>query len=73
VSVFISSLTTLAVRFRHSRESGNPEFFKSSEFRLALAIASLAGMTSELCDDFVRHDTGVCLLPWPLKAESRGA
>jgi hypothetical protein len=30
---------------RHSRESGNPELLKKPGFRLALAIASLAGMT----------------------------
>ena len=29
----------------HSRESGNPELFEFPGFRLALAIASLAGMT----------------------------
>src|SRR5262245_45861489 len=33
---------------RHARESGHPEVFEIPGFRLALAIASLAGMTSKL-------------------------
>ncbi len=31
----------------HARESGHPDFIENPGFRLALAIASLAGMTSE--------------------------
>ena len=33
--------------YRHSRASGNPEILRFPGFRLALAIASLAGMTFE--------------------------
>lgn len=32
---------------RHSRESGNLDVFETPGFRLALAFASLAGMTLE--------------------------
>jgi len=39
------------------RESGHPEVFEIPGFRLALAIASLAGMTRELLSGFLLHDT----------------
>jgi len=42
---------------RHSRESGNPEARRIPGFRLALAIASLAGMMSELVREFKGHHT----------------
>ncbi|HEY6366395.1 MAG TPA: hypothetical protein VI585_16540, partial [Candidatus Binatia bacterium] len=37
---------------RHTRESGYPEVFDFPGFRVALAIASLPGMTTELFKDF---------------------
>jgi hypothetical protein len=37
----------MSARFRHSRENGNPEVFEIAGFRVALAIASLPGMTRE--------------------------
>ena len=40
-----NSRTHLMPPYRHSRGSGNPELSKIPGFRLALAIASLAGMT----------------------------
>jgi hypothetical protein len=43
--------------YRHARESGHPEVFEIPGFRLALAIASLAGMTSELFNGFRKHHT----------------
>jgi hypothetical protein len=43
--------------FRHCRESGNPDCVEFPGFRLALAIASLAGMTPELCSALLGHDT----------------
>jgi hypothetical protein len=42
---------------RHSRESGNPEAFEFLGFRVALAIASLPGMTIELCKELQIHHT----------------
>jgi hypothetical protein len=39
--------------FRHCRESGNPDCVEFPGFRLALAIASLAGMTPELCSELL--------------------
>ena len=42
---------------RHSRGRGNPEVLRSPGFRVALAIASLPGMTFELCCEFQFHDT----------------
>src|SRR5438876_12449022 len=41
--------------YRHARESGHPGLPKFPGFRLALAIATLAGMTFEICDEFLRH------------------
>jgi hypothetical protein len=34
---------------RHARESGHPEAFNFPGFRVALATASLPGMTIQLC------------------------
>jgi hypothetical protein len=45
--------------YRHARESGHPEIFEFPGFRLALAIASSAGMTSELFNGFWKHHTRV--------------
>jgi hypothetical protein len=42
---------------RHSRESGIQVRFVFSGFRLALARASLAGMTAELLNGFRKHHT----------------
>ena len=36
---------------RHSRGSGNEDFLEFPGFRVALAIASLRGMTIELCSE----------------------
>jgi len=38
--------------YRHARESRHPEVFEIPGFRLALAVASLAGMTVELFNGF---------------------
>ncbi len=38
--------------YRHARESGHTEAFEIPELRLALAVASLAGMTAELFNGF---------------------
>jgi hypothetical protein len=54
-----SSFTKSGVRIRHSRGSGNPEAFDFPGFRVALAIASLPGMTIKLCNELLRHDTRV--------------
>jgi hypothetical protein len=41
---------TVGARFRHSRGGGNPGFSLCFlGFRVALAVASLPGRTSELC------------------------
>jgi hypothetical protein len=61
-----SSFAKSRVRFRHSRESGNPEpplYLPLSkggdkegvDIRVALAIASLPGMTVELCNELQKH------------------
>src|ERR687891_2882222 len=42
---------------RHARESGHPEEFAFPGFRVALAIASLPGMTIELCRELQGHHT----------------
>src|ERR687895_2999489 len=42
---------------RHARGSGHPEVFEIPGFRLALAIASLAGMTFELLNELKKHHT----------------
>src|SRR5918996_5183787 len=42
---------------RHTRGSGHPEVFEVPGFRLALAIASLAGMTFELFNELKKHHT----------------
>ena len=57
VSCLRSSRNKLASPFRHYRESGNPVFLVFPGFRLALAIASLAGMTANFCCEFRRHHT----------------
>jgi len=44
---------------RHAGESGHPEAFDFPGFRVALAIASLPGMTIELCNDLWLHDNSV--------------
>jgi hypothetical protein len=59
---------------RHARESGHPDVFEIPGFRLALAVASLAGMTSELFNGFREHHTsnwgqyahGLSVRLWPL-------
>ena len=43
-------------RHRHTRESGYPEVFDFPEFRVALAIASLRGMTPKLFNGFQEPD-----------------
>ena len=50
-----SSLTKSVGHCRHSRENGNPAVLRSPGFRLALATASLAGMTVEICCEFRKH------------------
>jgi hypothetical protein len=40
---------------RHARESGHPEVFEIPGFRVALAIASLPGMTLELGSELQGH------------------
>jgi hypothetical protein len=42
---------------RHARESGHPEVPGFPGFRLALAIASLAGMTFEIFNVLLGQDT----------------
>ena len=42
---------------RHARKSGHPETFDFPGFRVALAIASLPGMTIELCSELPEHQT----------------
>jgi hypothetical protein len=42
---------------RHARESGHPEVFEIPGFRVALAIASLPGMTLKLFNGFRKHHT----------------
>jgi hypothetical protein len=42
---------------RHSRENGNLEVFEIPGFRVALAIASLPGMTIKLCHELWFQDT----------------
>jgi hypothetical protein len=44
---------------RHTRESGYPEVFDFPGFRVALAIASLPGMTLKLFNGFQEHYTGL--------------
>jgi hypothetical protein len=43
--------------YRHTRQSGYPEVFDLSAFRVALAIASLPGMTRGLFDGLQLQDT----------------
>jgi hypothetical protein len=43
---------------RHAREKGHPEAFDFPGFRVALAIASLPGMTSELCRELQGQEPG---------------
>jgi hypothetical protein len=38
-------------------KAGHPEIFEIPGFRVALAIASLPGMTIELFNEFLRHHT----------------
>jgi hypothetical protein len=52
-----SSFTNFRIQVRHSRGSGNPEAFDFPGFRVALAIASLPGMTIELCDELQKQHT----------------
>ena len=44
---------------RHTRESGYPEVFEFPGFRVALAIASLPGMTHKLFNEFGGHHTSL--------------
>src|SRR5262245_37164643 len=44
-------------RRTHSRGNGNPEPFEIPGFRVALAIASLPGMTTEFCNELQIHHT----------------
>jgi hypothetical protein len=44
---------------RHTRESGYPEVFDFPGFRVALAIASLPGMTPKLFNGFPEHHNSV--------------
>jgi hypothetical protein len=57
VSYLRRSRNKSAFSFRHYRESGNPVFLVFPGFRLALATASLAGMTTNFCCEFRRHHT----------------
>jgi hypothetical protein len=43
---------------RHAGENRHPEVFENPGFRVALAIASLPGMTIELCCELLFHYTG---------------
>jgi hypothetical protein len=49
--------------YRHARESGHPEGFEIPGFRLALAVASLAGMTVELFNGFWNPERALTGLP----------
>jgi hypothetical protein len=42
---------------RHAGENRHPETFENPGFRVALAIASLPGMTFEICSELLFHDT----------------
>jgi hypothetical protein len=46
----------------HARENGHPEVFEIPGFRVALAIASLPGMTIELCCELLSHHTSTTVL-----------
>ena len=58
---FTGSIQTSEFAVSHSRGCGNPGFSESPGFRLALANASLAGMTSEASDEVRRCHTIVSL------------
>ena len=44
---------------RHARESGHPDAIDFPGFRVALAIASLPGMTFELSNELQRHHSSI--------------
>jgi hypothetical protein len=44
---------------RHAGANRHPEVFENPGFRVALAIASLPGMTIELCCELLFHDTSM--------------
>ena len=49
---------------RHTGGSRYPDAFEIPGFRVALAIASLPGMTIELCCEFLSQDTSyLCAFP----------
>src|SRR5262247_4722289 len=50
-----SSPSRSARAHRHTRESGYPEVFEFPGFRVALAIASLPGMTPKILNRFREH------------------
>src|ERR687898_907124 len=54
-SVQLSSSSMSLTDDEYSRGSGNPVFLILPEFRLALASASLAGMTANFSCEFRRH------------------
>ena len=66
---------------RHTGGSRYPDAFEIPGFRVALAIASLPGMTIELCCEFLSQDTSlprqifksslklVCPKPQPMPAD----
>ena len=53
----LSSLNRSLDSRRHTRGSGHPDVFAIPGFRLALAIASLAGMTFDLLNELGDGDT----------------
>jgi hypothetical protein len=73
--VFWNQSSLTKARVRHSRESGNPGGFEFPGFRVALppeadqhkaeAVASLPGMTIELCNELQKHHTQ-CHIPCQL-------
>ena len=52
-----SSTNKLITPSRHTGGSRYPDAFEIPGFRVALAIASLPGMTIELCCEFLSQDT----------------
>ena len=50
--------------YRHAGENRHPEVFEIPGFQVALATASLPGMTIELCKELLRHHLG-----WQIKYE----
>jgi hypothetical protein len=56
----------------HARESAHPEVFENPGFRVALAIASLPGMTLKLFNGFRKHHTRTSDWDVPVTAQKRG-